>query len=230
MSVATVSAEQLVNVSEGGVVQGHVSSTGVTRISFVGDEAASIQMAKGGEGPGFSIAHEPTTGDLYLTLSRAPYRGEGVGAASFFVTTRSGYTYQMELAAREVPSTQLRIRNEELVLQTAQTADVKKPLENRVVSLTRAMWNSALADGYKIKRPHRRERAAGSLRLMPLSVYEGSDLNGRIINVRNTSTGVISLSEQMFMAPGVVSVVIKGARELGSNESATIMIVDRSAS
>ncbi|WP_440590427.1 TraK domain-containing protein [Parvularcula maris] len=90
--ISSAHAEQIVEAADGGTVSGYASETGVTRLSFLGDAAASVQMAAGGEGAGFSIAHEPTTGDLYISLD-GTRRSSRPGAASFFVTTRSGATY-----------------------------------------------------------------------------------------------------------------------------------------
>ncbi|MEL7042493.1 MAG: type-F conjugative transfer system secretin TraK [Pseudomonadota bacterium] len=220
-------AQQLLEASDGEVISGYVSATGVTRLSFIGDAAASVQMGQGGDGPGFSIVHEPAKGDLYLTLTRDPRRGERASAASFFVTTREGFTYQVELAAREVPSTQISIRNPEITLRAAQARAASTPQETRIVSLTRAMWSGLTVDGYRIERPYQRERAAGSLRLSVSAVYEGHDLTGRVLNVRNTTPGAVSVDEAVFMAPGVLSVTLKGSRTLQSGETAQILIVDR---
>ena len=225
--IAPADAQQLLEASDGQVISGYVSATGVTRLSFVGDAAASIQMGQGGDGPGFSIVHEPAKGDLYLTLVRDPRRGERASAASFFVTTREGFTYQVELAAREVPSTQISIRNPEIALKAAQAKTASDPQEVRIVTLTRAMWSGLTIDGYGIERPYQRERAAGSLRMSVSAVYEGRDLTGRVLTVRNNTPGAVSVDEALFMAPGVLSVTLKGKRTLQSGESAQILIVDQ---
>lgn len=223
----TASADQLIEVTDGGVVNGSVSASGVTRVSFIGDQAASVQLSQGGDGPGFSIAHEPSTGDLYLTLARDPRRSEGPGAASFFVTTRQGFTYQVELAARNIPSTQIEIRNPEIGQRAAEQVMADTPMIDRVVTLNRAMWNGALMEGYQLKRPIRRERAAGTFRLTPVAIYEGPDFTGRVLEIRNPSPGSITISEDVFMAPGVVSVVIKGPRTLTSGGRASVLIIDQ---
>lgn len=222
-------ADQIVSTRDGGVVTGHVSSSGVTRISFVGDAAASVQLAQGGDGPGFSLVHEPSTGDLYLTLSRDPGRGEAPGAASFFVTTRAGFTYQVELAARDVPSTQIAIRNGDVAIRQAETAAQRDPLETRIVNLNRAMWAGALIDGFDITRPLPREQVAGPVRLKASAIYTGADLTGRILTVRNPAPGAVEISEDLFLAPGVLAVTIKGKRRLERGETAEILIIDRGA-
>lgn len=223
---ASSQAEQLIEARSGGVVTGHVSSSGVTRISFVGDAAASVQLAQGGEGPGFSLVHEPTTGDLYLTLARDPGTGEAPGAASFFVTTRAGFTYQVELAARDVPSTQIAIRNGDLAFKRAEAPARASNEEARIVALTRAMWTGALIDGFDIRRPRAREQVAGSVRLRPAALYEGEGLTGRVLTLRNPAPGAVTISEDLFLAPGVLAVVIKGERTLQQGETAEVLIVD----
>lgn len=229
VTVATAQAQQITEVSDGGVVSGYVSASGVTRLSFTGDQAASSPMSHGGSGPGFSLVHEPTTGDLYLTLERAPRRGERARAVSFFVTTKAGFTYQVELAAKDVPSTQIEVRNPELALKRAERAAAEAPLEAQVVTLTRAMWSGSLADGYTLRRPVFRERAAGSLRLAVQAVYESSDLTGRVLTVRNPSRGTVPVSESLFLAPGVLAVTLQGPTELGPRESMAVLVVDRGA-
>lgn len=225
--IAPAEAQQLLEATDGEVVSGYVSATGVTRLSFLGDAASSVQMGQGGDGPGFSIVHEPAKGDLYLTLVRDPRQGERASAASFFVTTREGFTYQVELAARDVPSTQISIRNPEIALKAAQAKASADPQEVRIVALTRAMWSGLTADGYRIERPYQRERVAGSLRLSVNAVYEGRDLTGRVLTVRNNTPGVVTVDEAVFMAPGVLSVTLKGHRSLASGETAQILIVDQ---
>lgn len=224
---AAAHAQQIVEASDGGVVTGYVSASGITRLRFTSDAAASVQMAEGGEGSGFSVQHEPTTGDLYLTLGRLPRQGEAVGAASFFVTTRAGYTYQVELAAKATPSTQIEVRNPDLVRRQTERALAETSLDDAVVALIRAMWAGALLDGYEIKRLVVRERAAGTLRLAVRAVYEGEALQGRVLTVRNPSRGDVTVEENLFLAPGVAAVTIKGPRVLGPGASVPVLIVDR---
>ncbi|MEM1410150.1 MAG: type-F conjugative transfer system secretin TraK [Pseudomonadota bacterium] len=226
-AITAAGAQQITEVSDGGVVSGYVSASGVTRLSFTGDQAASSPMSQGGSGPGFSLVHEPTTGDLYLTLERAPRRGERAGAVSFFVTTKAGFTYQVELASKDVPSTQIEVRNPELTIKRAERIAAEAPLEARVVTLTRAMWSGALADGYAIERPVARERAAGSLRLTVRAIYESANLNGRVLTVRNPSRGTVEVTEDLFLAPGVLAVTLQGPRQLAPRESMTVLVVDR---
>ena len=223
----SAAAQQIADVADGGIVSGYVSASGVTRISFTGDQAASSPMSQGGAGPGFSLVHEPSTGDLYLTLARDPRHGERVGAVSFFVTTKAGFTYQVELSAKNVPSTQIEIRNQALAAKRAERAAGAAPLEARVVSLTRAMWAGALADGYAIKRVAFRERAAGSLRIAVRALYEGPDLTGRILSVRNPSRGFVEAPETLFMAPGVLAVTLRGPARVGPGDTVAVLIVDR---
>ncbi|MEM9093940.1 MAG: type-F conjugative transfer system secretin TraK [Pseudomonadota bacterium] len=227
LALCNASAQQIADVADGGIVSGYVSAGGVTRISFTGDQAASSPMSQGGTGPGFSLVHEPSTGDLYLTLAREPRHGERAGAVSFFVTTKAGFTYQVELSAKDVPSTQIEIRNPALAAKRAERLAVAVPLEARVVSLTRAMWAGALADGYEIKRVAFRERAAGSLRIAVRALYEGSDLTGRILSVRNPSRGTVDAPETLFMAPGVLAVTLRGPARLGPGDTMAVLIVDR---
>lgn len=226
LMVQAAHAGQLLEARDGGVVTGTISANGVTRLSFTGDAAASVQMGQGGDGPGFSIAHEPTTGDLYLTLTRDPRGGERAGAASFFVTTREGFTYQVELSARDVPSTQIDIRNPEIAIGQARARAAAAPMEARIVSLTRAMWAGALHAGFEMKRPFQRERVAGSLRLTVATLYESPDLTGRVLNVRNRTKGAVPVDEAAFMAPGVLSVTLKGPRTLQPGETAQVFVVD----
>lgn len=226
LCVQSAYAQQIKEVSDGGVVAGYASASGVTRLSFTGDAAASSPKADGGAGPGFALVHEPATGDLYLTLSRDPRPGERAGAVSFFVTTRAGFTYQIELAAKDTPSTQIEIRNPELQYRRAERAAAAAPLEERVVTLTRAMWNDEILADYEIERPLLRERAAGPLRLAVTAAYRGPDLSGRVFRVRNPGRGAVTVSEEMFLAPGVVAVTLKGARALSSRQEMTVLIVE----
>ena len=190
----TANAQQLIEADDGGIVSGYVSATGITRLTFTSDAAASVQMSQGGDGPGFSISQEQD---------------------------------QMELAARNTPSTQIEIRNPDITVRRAEMAAADRPMEERVVNLTRAMWNSALAEGFKVRRPVQRERAAGSLRLAVRAIYEAPDLTGRILSVRNPSPGQVPVSEAAFMAPGVLAVTLQGPRTLGSGQSMTVLVIDR---
>lgn len=234
ISAATVAAllsaaraDQIVEAQDGGVITGYVSETGVTRLSFVGDQAASIQMASGGTGPGFSIAHEPQTGDLYLTLEGAG--SSRIGAASFFVTTRSGFTYQVELAAKATPSTQITIRNPELTRRRAAANTPSDDIASPMVALTRAMWSGALAEGYELRRIAARERVAGSLRIRPVLAYEGDRLTGRIFEVRNPAPGDVAVDESLFLAPGVLAVSVQGPRTLPRNGRGRVLVVEGGA-
>ncbi|MEM9838006.1 MAG: type-F conjugative transfer system secretin TraK [Pseudomonadota bacterium] len=227
--VAEAYAEQIVEATDGGTVSGYASETGVTRLSFLGDAAASVQMATGGEGAGFSVAHESTTGDLYISLD-GTRRHSRVGAASFFVTTRSGATYQIELAAKATPSTQIMVRNPELGRERVDRPVLASQEDEAVVTLIRAMWAGALADGYDISRPTPRERAAGSLRIRPVSTYRGERLIGRVFSVRNPSPGKVAIDEAAFMAPGVIAVTVRGPSKLPAKARARVLVISREAS
>lgn len=222
----TASAEQIVEVVDDGVVSAYVSSTGVTRIKFISDQAKEAVIADGGSGPGFTLAN--IDGDIFLTMDGTSR--EGFGAASFFVKTRSGVTYQFELASKETPSTQIFVRNPELAAKQATVASPRATMEERVVQLTQAMWTGALPSGFEVRRPRGREVPAGPVRLRPLAEYRGTDLTGRVLSVRNPASGDISIDEDLFMAPGVVAVSIKGDRTLGPGATVDVLIIDRSAS
>lgn len=229
LSAPLACAQQIAEVTDGGVVSGYVSAGGITRLSFTGDAAASSPLRQGGAGPGFSLVHEAATGDLYVTLARDPADGERAGAVSFFVTTRAGFTYQVELAARDVPSTQIEVRNPELALRLAEKAIASAPLDARIATLTRAMWAGSLADGFAVDLQSGRERAFGSVRVKVLATYRGPDMTGRVLSVRNPSPGEVEVTEDQFLIPDVLAVALKGPRRLAARESTLVLVIDRSA-
>lgn len=227
--IATCQAQQIVEVTDGGVISGSVSSTGVTRISFLQDAAASVQMQSGGVGPGFSIAHEQSSGDLYLTLD-----GQGAqrrfGAASFFVTTGKGYTYQVELEAKAIPSTQVMVRNPEIGRKPAELAPNLGAREQELIALTRAIWTGALVEGYEVSRTPARERALGSVRVRTQMTFEGERWTGHLFTVRNPAPGTVSIDEALFSGPRTVAVTIRGPRELERRSRSSVIVIERSGS
>jgi conjugal transfer pilus assembly protein TraK len=227
--MATCQAQQIIEVTDGGVVSGALSSEGVTRISFLRDRAASVQMQSGGTGPGFSVAHEASTGDLYLTLD-----GQGpqkrFGAASFFVTTSKGHTYQVELEAKAIPSTQVIIRNPEMGRAASERPIKLGARDDEIIALTKAIWAGALIDGYEVKRQPSRERAVGSVRVQHQVTYEGERWTGHLLSVRNPAPGSVRFDEASFLAQGTVAVTIRGPRELERRDRSSVIVIERSGS
>ena len=203
---AMVYADQFLKAADNATLSGVVSRGEVTRISFTGDDVASLQKIKPlNPLDDFSVTHDPVTGDIYVTLPIA-YSGKFV---NFFATSKRGYTYKFVLRVSDIPATQIFVQNPALASDRARQFERAQPFRQTLVKLMRAMWKREVLPGFKIewRRGHRIK--AGPLKYREVGTYNGNDLVGQVYEVHNKSRKPVHLSEAAFETDNILAISLQ---------------------
>ena len=204
--ILSANAQQVIEPAPNGVVTLDASRTGMTRIAFEDDRAASVQKIAEGDPEGdFSATKDMATGDLYVVIGE-----NALGNLSFFVTTEGGQTYQVMMGVRDVPTLQVEIaapqnndpsleRGENVLaanLSMGSTASIG-PVETPVVDLSsvliQAMYSGARVTGFETRRYRRLDWLEGPLSAQGFSQrgvieWAGNGATGYAVTVRNEAT------------------------------------------
>ena len=220
----SVNAQQVIEVSADGTIVGEISLSGITRLHLVKDEVASVQVNDGGQQADVSFVKEPSTGDLYLKLTQIK-KSTFQSSVSFFLTTKRGYTYQVKLVATNKDSTQISVKNPEIMKQTYAPSKVNQKLEDTVIKIVRAISKGNVLNEFRIKEPRETVRTLGSLRFYTEKIYIGENLTGQLLIIHNPTISKVSISETMFITPGILAVSILGNKYLQSNQSTKVLLI-----
>lgn len=182
-----------------GVISMEVSRSGMTRIAFDQDRAASVQKIAEGHPEGdFAATKDPATGDLYIVVGE-----EAQPNLSFFVSTDAGHTYQVMMRVRDVPTLQVSIAApqapeedpaEYLETAIASNAGAGSGQDTQVADLTsvliKAMYSGARINGFETRRFRKLEWLRGPLAAQGFSQrsvieWTGNGASGYAITVRN---------------------------------------------
>ncbi|OYY74312.1 MAG: conjugal transfer protein TraK, partial [Sphingomonas sp. 28-62-20] len=93
MAATPAFADENILAVDNGEVRCRASKADLTRISLKDDRFVSVSRVQTGvEGQDFSIVHEPTRGDIYISVPEA-YSKPNI---SFFGTTQKGLVYKFD--------------------------------------------------------------------------------------------------------------------------------------
>jgi len=186
------------------VIAMEASRSGMTRITFDEDRAASVQKIAEGHPEGdFSATKDPATGDLYIVIGQ-----EAQQNLSFFVSTDSGKTYQVMMRVRDVPTLQVSIAAPETSEETAETKQLAASIEDANASnlptqdtqvsdlasvLIKAMYSGARIEGFETRRFRKIDWLTGPLAAQGFSQrgvieWTGNGASGYAVTVRNEAT------------------------------------------
>lgn len=220
----SVNAQQVIEVSADGTIVGEISLSGITRLHLVKDEVASVQVNEGGQEAEVSFVKESSTGDLYLKLTKIQ-KSTFQSSVSFFLTTKRGYTYQVKLLVTNRASTQISVKNPEITKQTYAPTKINQKLEDNVIEIVRAIINGNVLTDFRITEPRETVRTLGSLRFYTDKIYMSESLTGQLLIIYNPTISIVSISETMFMTPGILAVSILGNKYLRSNQSTKVLLI-----
>ena len=216
-----VQADQFLKAADNAALNGVVSKSEVTRISFTGDDVASIQKIKPtNPQDDFSVAHDPVTGDIYVTLPV----GFSSKFVNFFATSKRGFTYKLVLRVSDIPATQIFVQNPVAGSPRAAQFERKQPYRQTLVKIIRAMWNREVLPGYEITWQRRNRIKAGPLRYHQIGLYDGSNLVGRIYEVENSSAKPVRLSEGLFETGYILAVSIQ-QRDIAPRSITNVFVI-----
>ena len=117
-----------------------VSSGEVNRISLHDDRIRSVT----GLPAGFSVEHDGATGDVFLIPQ--DFGAPANGFINLFVISEAGYTYQLLLQLRDIPSEQILIRNPSV---KSLDAPSDAPRHEQIAALMRAAITGEPLKGYR---------------------------------------------------------------------------------
>jgi len=216
-----VQADQFLKAADNATLNGVMSKSEVTRISFTGDDAASIQKIKPTNPmDDFSIVHDPVTGDIYVTLPA----GFSSKFVNFFATSKRGFTYKFVLRVSDIPATQIFVQNPVVGSQRAARFERKQPYRQTLVKIIRAMWNREILPGYEITWRDWHRVQAGPLKYRQIGLYQGRNLVGQTYEVENISGKPVRLSEGLFQTGYILAVSIK-ERDLAPRSKTSVFVI-----
>ncbi|GGN55425.1 conjugal transfer protein TraK [Novosphingobium sp. PC22D] len=207
LSSAPALADQTVSVADNGTVQCDASKQDLTRISLKDDEFASVsKVSSGNPNEDFSVVHEATRGDIYLSVPEGYVRT----SLSFFGTTKKGFVYKFVCSVSGAEAKQVFVANAEINKPKREAMALKSglPLDQQAVGLVRAMFEQKPAEGFEIHdRPHAPVNV-GNLKVQLVSEYDGLLLAGKVLRIENTGSEPVLLGEDLIASRGAVAVSI----------------------
>lgn len=217
MSAGPAFADQTVVAADNGAVQCDASKLDLTRISLKGDQFAAVsKVTTGIATEDFSVVHEPTRGDIYISVPE----GYSRSTISFFGTTQKGYVYKFVCQVSGGEAKQVFVSNEDLAkplkaagpMQTkAAAAQSSLPLDQQAVGLVKAMFEQRPIDGYEIRDVPRTPVNVGNLKVQLVSEYDGLTMAGRVLRIENTGTEPVVVTDDLVAAQGAIAVSISNA-------------------
>ncbi|AXU21678.1 conjugal transfer protein TraK (plasmid) [Novosphingobium sp. THN1] len=216
-------ADQSVLAADNGTVGCIASARDLTRISLAGDQFASVsKISTGNADDDFKIVNEPTRGDIYLSVPD----GYGKSKLSFFGTTRKGYVYKFVCEVRGEEAEQLFVANRAIQAQDERQALRPTSPEETATRLVQAMYRSEAIAGFEQVAAVLAPVRIGKLEVQQIGQYQGEDLRGLILRVRNTAREPITLDEQVLSARGAVAFMAP-VSELAPNAVSAVYLIQK---
>lgn len=200
-------ADETITATDNGEVRCTVSAKDLTRISLQDDQFAAVSKVEtGNPQEDFSVVHEPTRGDIYLSIPD----GYARDTVSFFGTTRKGFVYKFACRLGGAQANQVFIANRAVTDRQspamAMSSDVS--LDEHAVGLVRAMFEARQVAGYRIEDAPRAPVNVGALKVQLVTEYLSPTLTGKVLRVQNTGGEAITLDEALIAGSGAVAVSI----------------------
>lgn len=226
-SVFTVSpaqADENILAVDNGEVRCRASKADLTRVALKDDRFVSVSRVQTGlEGQDFSIVHEPTRGDIYISVPEA-YSKPNI---SFFGTTQKGFVYKFDCQVGGDAAVQVFVANADIenpapapeVLQAAGT------LEDRAVGLVRAMFEQRSVSGFQISDAPRAPVNVGDLRVQLVSEYRSPTMTGKVLRIENTGSSPLVLREELIAGDGAIAVTISNPNLASGQATAAYVVV-----
>lgn len=213
-------ALQIKQATDNGQITAIVSAQEISRVSLLKDR---IRMVNGDKQ--VDITHDAETGDVYIKPSDMPLSKP----LNLFIATEKGFTYQLLLIPKSVPSEQVLIRNEDVLGGSgqAQAWEHRTPFHRAITQVMKAtIGGDLLPAGYKKEVLRESAERRQHLSLRRLYAVSGSVLQGIALELRNEGNTPLTLSERDLFKPDHVAVYLP-ERHLAADSSLTAYIVRR---
>ena len=200
-------ADETILVADNGEVRCQASKSDLTRISLKDDQFVSVSRVQSGiESEDFSIVHEPTRGDIYISVPQ----GYAKPNISFFGTTQNGFVYKFDCQVAVEAAVQVFVANADVERPQArpETLQANASLDDRAVGLVRAMFEQRSVSGFEISDAARAPVNVGAIKVQLLSEYRSPTMTGKVLRIENTGDAPISLQEELIAGDGAIAVSI----------------------
>ncbi|MGQ3178946.1 MAG: type-F conjugative transfer system secretin TraK [Blastomonas fulva] len=224
MAATPAFADENILAVDNGEVRCRASKADLTRISLKDDRFVSVSRVQTGvEGQDFSIVHEPTRGDIYISVPEA-YSKPNI---SFFGTTQKGLVYKFDCQIGGDSAVQVFVGN----------ADIENPsskpevlagsgsLQDRAVGLVRAMFEQRPVTGFEIRDAARAPVNVGDMKVQLLTEYRSPTMTGKVLRIENTSASPIALREELIAGDGAIAVTISNPNLASGQATAAYVVV-----
>ena len=216
-------ADETILVADNGEVRCQASKSDLTRISLKDDQFVSVSRVQSGiESEDFSIVHEPTRGDIYISVPQ----GYAKPNISFFGTTQNGFVYKFDCQVAVEAAVQVFVANADVERPQArpETLQANASLDDRAVGLVRAMFEQRSVSGFEISDAARAPVNVGAIKVQLLSEYRSPTMTGKVLRIENTGDAPISLQEELIAGDGAIAVSISN-RELAKGQATAAYVV-----
>ncbi len=160
---STAQAAQLRIAENDAEIVAIISAKEVSRIALEGDRIISLATVP----RGFSIDHDEVTGDLFLV----PIPGSTLKhPINLFITSEQGFSYQLLLEPRDLPSEQIIIRN---ARPPKATPVPSSPRREELGRLMKAAITGELIDDYKRAAAKASSPIANRADIVGIEVWQG---------------------------------------------------------
>lgn len=217
-------ADQSVMAADNGKVLCEVSKSDLTRISLKEDRFAAVSKVETGNPlEDFSVVHEPTRGDLYISVPE----GFSRSSVSFFGTTEKGYVYKFRCQVSGDEAKQVFVANADIEHPRPAAAQLpaSAPLGDQAVSLVRAMFEQRPVHGFEIQDQARAPVNVGTLKVQLVSQYVSPTLSGKVLRVENTGDQPLTLAEELIASDGAIAVSISNPELQPGQATAAYVVV-----
>ncbi|WP_081996311.1 type-F conjugative transfer system secretin TraK [Croceibacterium mercuriale] len=216
-------ADQSIMVADNGEVQCEVSEQDLTRISLKDDAFAAVSKIEAGSPlEDFSVVHEPTRGDLYISVPEGYTRP----SVSFFGTTQKGFVYKFSCQVGGADARQVFVTNADLENPQPPATELASaaPLNDQALGLVGAMFEQRTVRGFEIRDEPRAPVNVGDLKVQLVSEYLSPTLAGKVLRIENTGGAPMTLAEELVAADGAIAVSIAN-RELQPGQVTAAYVV-----
>lgn len=218
------SAQEHILAVDNGEVNCQASKSDLTRIALKDDQFVSVSRVQSGvPSEDFSIVHEPTRGDLYLSVPQ----GYSKPNISFFGTTHKGFVYKFDCRIVGAGALQVFVANADIEnpQPPAETLQAYAPLEDRAVGLVRAMFEQRPVTGFQISDAPRAPVNVGDLKVQLITEYQSPTMTGKVLRIENTGEVPLILNEQLIAGDAAIAVTISNPNLESGQATAAYVVV-----
>ena len=211
LAAAPAVADETIVASDNGSVECQASAKDLTRISLKDDQFAAVsKVTTGIETEDFAVVHEPTRGDIYISVPE----GYGRPTISFFGTTAKGFVYKFTCNVGGDDAKQVFIANPELDQPAGPmlASSSQLPIKDQAVDLVTAMFEQRPVTGYEVRDIALTPVNVGTFKVQLTSEYRGLKMSGKILRIENTGPKPITVSEELVASQGAIAVSISNSQ------------------